>query len=396
MKQLILLSSSLLLISAVVVNNNNNYHAAVNKPASEYDQLFQSIKYKLEGKCVGYQITISHNGQNPVSFAGGYARLPQDIPELKMNGNVKFHTASVSKTITAIALYRVLQSINRDVSKVFLKPVFYYVPRHWTIHESMKRISVWQLLSHTSGIKKNFGVDYAGLKELFETGINLEDWRKYDYNNANFGIMRFIIPGLLEKNITSFYNTKGGLAAETLQAIEFANFYKEYVQDSVFTPAGVSNAGFAIPPFIGGVCYRFPHMGYKGETFSDAFLTAGSHGWVLSSQELDKVMSAFYYTEKIVSKETREIMIDRKYGFDGWGKTAKGYKYLSKGGYYPGTQNKGELHTWVLHFEEGYDMSVIINSPYTKTEGEIFFETAFDEWYKPIIKKVIPGLINNR
>src|SRR5204862_35361 len=103
---------------------------------------------------------------------------------------------------------------------------------------------------------------------------------QYNYLNMNFGLCRIllsVINGNLSKNETFPFFVNIRDAAWDYVTI---NAYKEYVQDHVFAPAGVSGATLDHPA-ADALAYNFPTSG-KGWNSGDLSTMAGGAAWHLS------------------------------------------------------------------------------------------------------------------
>jgi hypothetical protein len=82
----------------------------------------------------------------------------------------------------------------------------------------------------------------------------------------------------------------------------------------------------------------------------------------LSAAQLAKFFRAVHHTENILPAWLSKKMRDDLLGYDAHGTTGKGVKFFSKGGYFPGDQNAGELHTLTMGFHNDVHVEMIINS----------------------------------
>jgi CubicO group peptidase (beta-lactamase class C family) len=104
--------------------------------AASINSFADQLAARLKGRSVGFQLTASDVYGSVAGHAGGYARLPQDLPLRQMANTDKFNVASVSKTITAAALIRALAD-NPEAS--LNSPFVPFLPSHWYIHPSLYR-----------------------------------------------------------------------------------------------------------------------------------------------------------------------------------------------------------------------------------------------------------------
>ncbi|MCA1616829.1 MAG: serine hydrolase [Acidobacteria bacterium] len=137
------------------------------------------------------------------------------------------------------------------------------------------------------------------------------------------------------------------------------SFYKDYMQDNVFTPAGVANAGFApLPvPINSALAYSFPPAG--GWNSGDLQSVAGGAGWRLSVKELLDVMNHVRRKNTIISPTKAQYILERHFGVNGETSTPAGTMYWRKGSW----GNNGRHEQCVAFFmPDGVEVAVFVNS----------------------------------
>ena len=315
------------------------------------------LEAKLKNKSVGYSFTVvSQNGLS-VSRAGGDARRAPDANPRKMTADDKFNVASVSKTITAAAVMKLLHEKKIKVDD----PVHPYLPSSWKLGEKINTITFRQLLTHRSGIPCEAEVTYANLKSCMEKGFGVKVVEQ-KYNNINYALFRVIIPRLNGFKESPTIDDKTA-------SIVFAGLYADYVQNKIFKPLGLS--GIELKPIANNpaLAYQYPSPVIAGESFGDMQETSASRGWNMNSKQLATFMNGLLYTEKILPKEVSEQMKNEQLGLwhamDG-GKLAN-YEH---GGFYPGKNDKGglynngEMNTMIGAFPNGVSVAIIVNSQF--------------------------------
>jgi CubicO group peptidase (beta-lactamase class C family) len=170
----------------------------------------KNIDAAINGKAVGYAYVILHNGVVTAQNAFGQARTAADPPATTMTAEEPFQIASVSKTITAVAVMHLLAAKQISV-KSSIAP---YLPPSWPLGQGVDQITFAELLTHTSGflgagvVPGDNRFTYAQLKDLLSQDINTNykagcklayALRMFVtcYQNANFSLFRIIIPYLL-------------------------------------------------------------------------------------------------------------------------------------------------------------------------------------------------------
>lgn len=323
-----------------------------------------ALENRLKGKSVGYAFVVSHeNGRFTDSRAGGDARRAPDANPRKMTVDDKLNIASVSKTITAGALLKLLNLKNIGVDT----KMSVYLPAFWAKGANVDTITFRELLTHRSGLRCSKEVTFENLQECVAGGINLENKQKNCqndaagscYNNSNYALFRMIIPAL-NGFVPKALDKKPLDEAYTEQYIDF-------VRKNVFAPIGlngINNYPIAKDPAL---AYQFPSPAGRGDDFGDMTKTNASRGWNMSAKELSIFVRNLLFTEKILPAKVREQMKTEGLGLFGGNLIADVAEY-GHGGYYPGKNSKGELwnngelNSLILGFSNGVSVAVLVNS----------------------------------
>ena len=150
------------------------------------DELLQFIESTMENHLIpGISISIVKDQNIVWEKHFGYSNINQNIP---VDENTLFMLASISKTITATALMQLFEdglfSLNDDINNYL--PFNVNHPDYFSTPVTFK-----MLLTHTSGIKDNWGVMpyYDGDSDL-ELGYYLEQYLnpggEFYNSNSNF------------------------------------------------------------------------------------------------------------------------------------------------------------------------------------------------------------------
>ena len=347
----------------------------------DVEDLAKSIESKIKDNVKGYQIVIYADGSLRASRAGGAARLSQDAPVRAMSIGDKINVASVSKTVTAAALMKLLTEKNISVTT----PFWTYLPEHWSIPASVKALTFRQLFTHRSGFKTHYGSDYANLKKVVSLGASLD--KSYLYNNSNYALMRFLIAELSGAKITAMPakpTVAQTITIEATQALEYTNAYIDYCQDNVFDKIALASNMACKPTDANpALCYKWAAPSGNGTDWGDMTLTNAERGWNMSGLQMASLLNTLNNTSKIVPMSVGKTMRTDSLGYDGCNmKTNNGVSYYFKNGGYPANQNAGEVGAWIFGFENNVQVAVLINSDYKS--GNIFSDiiSSFDQWYK--------------
>ncbi len=346
----------------------------------DFEKFADTIENGLKGNCQAYAFVVSYKDNWKVKRAGGMARTIFNIPPLEMSTNVRFHIASVSKAITAVALLKLLYE-KKDVG---LNSAFHtWLPEHWQVHQSLREITFEQLLTHKSGFRFGGSTQYSALKKNMADGINPSDVGIYSYQGENFTIMSLLIPRLANSPIVQV--DMGNSSIDLTQSISYAAFYIDYVQKHLFAKAGLPALGCSAEPLTTGVCYHFPNNNKPGTDFGNTTMVAASKGWVMSAAEMAKFFRTVHYTENILPAWLSEKMRTDSLGYDEKGTTSEGIEFYRKNGGFPGSQNEGELNSLTIGYANHVQVALIINSELANSKGMVgIINDAHDEAYKMI------------
>jgi CubicO group peptidase (beta-lactamase class C family) len=290
----------------------------------------------LGGVPVGYCYMIKRKGQILHAESKGSAQLPDD-PQ-SGQGNVVWDTtvpmniASVSKFVTAIAVVRLLDSLQSQGVTVST-PIGTYLPQYWAQGSNAGSITFHQLLRHEAGlgttITNNGQGDFAEAKKEITAGTTGST--PYNYKNVNYAILRVLfatLTGTLSAgSSTPSFLTSIGISDDTFWDVMSEIVYTNYVNDYVFAPAGIArrdlkadaNAAlaYATPPTVPGA--RIENLGLSGQT-----------GWHLSIEELVQLLDKFQ-AGAILSRRRAHQLKTSQYGLEPPIATNAGPVY-SKGG----------------------------------------------------------------
>jgi CubicO group peptidase (beta-lactamase class C family) len=321
-----------------------------NGPAFDIDQFEQNLQDALDGNVTGYAYTITKKGNLYTDGAGGWAVVGGSAaPGIEQSPNKRMTIASISKPITAVAALRVMEEHNVSLDEPFVK----YVPSNWTVHASMNDITLKQLLQHRSGIKSG-GNDFEGLKEIVENGVQPAHKGNYDYNNANFGMFRIILPYIMvPQQVANVENNESSLDA--LTALHFI----DYIRWQMFEPIGIEDAKLMPDESNPTLCYNFDDTSNPWLT-ADYSFSAGAFGWYLSTNDLANFWAHTLYDNDFLSEEQREQMKDGLLGLKDV--TGDHGKYIGHGGdWYSGGADGRGMTGAILSFPNQVEVSLLIN-----------------------------------
>ncbi len=156
---------------------------------------------------LNYAILIDNQIVHTKSFGLANAQL-----EVPMTIDKSFPVASISKMFSSIALHKLLSKNNRNVNET----VADFLPNRKDLPESWQKVTVKQLLSHTSGIPDQ--IDYniflapesekSVIDALKNKPFSSEPGTESKYNATGFLIIRAIIEELANEDFESHMKTE--------------------------------------------------------------------------------------------------------------------------------------------------------------------------------------------
>jgi CubicO group peptidase (beta-lactamase class C family) len=246
----------------------------------------------------GAQFAAAVRGKIVDAKSFGYA----DVASKTLVTNAsRFPLASGSKPLTAMAIFTLI-----DDGKIALDTAAFPYLGLSSADKRFARITIAQLLNHSSGLKDNIRVTTADPLDVARAAVSttllFRPGKKQAYSNTGFNVL--------------------GAVIEKASGEE----YRAYMQAHVFAPAGVTDA-VAIDlakPIPGMVTLYDTSNRVVANTVTLAGTPAG--GWVMSATDVVKILVALD-AGKIVSAKGRDAM---------FGALPKPLKPRSNGAYYGG------------------------------------------------------------
>jgi CubicO group peptidase (beta-lactamase class C family) len=305
-----------------------------------------NIDTELNGKVVGY---ISLVGPLGIITTYGQARTAADPPARPMDQFIPTNVASISKVLTTVG---VLQSLSKHSLSLDSK-VAPFLPSDWTLGANVDTISFRELLTHRAGIRSG-AIDYDGMKLAIAGGVTLADKSMASYSNMNFALFRVLLP----------YMEGFSDPGPTTRPTATANFYVDYMRQNVFQPVGITNANckppFGIDPMLS---YPPPPVGpTHGTDWSDWTLICGGGGWVLSVDNLYRILLSLDSGTSLLSEAQRTLMASNCLGWDC--SVQMQTDFVGKNGLLPDPNGSGRVWLWTFFgiFKGFVPVVVVVNS----------------------------------
>ena len=260
-------SLSSLAFLALIAPSSAMAQQDLRQPASLHAYWADHFERTIGNAPAGYAFAV-RDADETISGAHGFQRLaPDGRGGVAMRPDSVVHLASISKTITALALLHLLDERRIDLDTPFwphLQPAF----RGLAPGAHVGEITFAQMLAHRSGLPSR-EIDPPVMTNL--AGQLSQDTASapgsaFVYSNLNYTIARALIETI---------------SGET---------YEDYVRRVVLAPAGTTHMSLRPPP------NSFVHR--VGDTESTAFdkdftEDAGGYGWYGSAQDVAAIFAHF-------------------------------------------------------------------------------------------------------
>jgi hypothetical protein len=347
----ILLAFATLAALAVGCGPSNDIIACDSLGCISEAAFLQNISNALNGKVTGFAAVVG----GLFIAQGGQARTSADPPSLAMDPTIPGNIASISKTLTAVAVLQLLAKDGLTIDSNILP----YLYTDWHKGMNIDEITFKQLLTHNSGFRADCGYNnttYADLKALIKGGVNMSDMNHPLYNNCNFAIFREMLPALSGQRIE---NIPDG----PQRAQQSAEMYIAYMNKNVLAPVGVATSACKPPPGNNVVLsYPFPAGSTPGTDWGDWTLACGGGGWVLSAANFFLVINSIAANDNLLlTTAQRTQMISDCLGWDCAVRNDCPEPYACKNGDLP----DGNISVWAYAgiFKCNVPVVVYVNSP---------------------------------
>jgi CubicO group peptidase (beta-lactamase class C family) len=305
----------LLLLLGLVVNSCRKADEDVTpvKQLTWFDYFGKALDDSLKAKKVGYGFVILEKGEVRASGSGGLkSRTSEPEGEKAFTLDTKMHIASMSKTIATMAfLHLAAEKGLKTTDKI--AP---YLPPAWLKGDNIGQITFRDLMTHRSGIiglgnncvNGSFSENiWSGFKQLVQQGVKTANRGIYCYQNANFGLFRVLIPGILG------YQFTGNDGTDDLQTQQR---YIEYVQKTVFEKVGLTTIIANQPAGDPTYAYNYPYTGQTGWNPGNFTSTVGAYGWHLTPAEAGKLFATVLSTtdQRVLTTAWKDTLFNNRLG----------------------------------------------------------------------------------
>lgn len=313
----------------------------------DLERFADALEASYQGNVVKYGFEV-RRGLSVIQRAAGPKRTSADSPAGTFTVFDRFNPASVSKSVTGVAMVQLLRKHGVSLDA----PIWTHLPSSWDIPANNRTITFKQVLNHSSGLRNGDAGGnyyYDNVRTVMEHPISLAD-KVPSYANINYALLRVLVDSL------DGYSDWGFLAA-----VGTAEHFIDYVNDEIFSPLGIYNVAYEATSSAPALFYPNPPGGANGTTYGDWSLKPGSAGSHLSVHEL-AVFGAATFNGMLLDDDAVEDVKTFGLNFGDYGTLPDGSKCYGKGGYFPGSSNGGaELHSVLVHCDNGVDGMLVVN-----------------------------------
>ncbi len=216
-----LLTGSMLFIACLsAAQDSLSREEAIKQALPVLDSLFNDFHNKNHH--AGYIYGLVVNGRLMHTQSSGLANRAQNIP---VDANSAFHIASMSKSITAMAILKL-----REDGKLSLDdPASNYIPELGTqqyLTTDAPQITIRHLLTHDAGFPEDnpwgdrqLGISDSAMLSMLKKGISFSNSPgiTYEYSNMGFALLGYIIRQVSGQS------------------------YQQYTTEKIFRPLGMND-----------------------------------------------------------------------------------------------------------------------------------------------------------
>lgn len=271
--------------------------ASIQTRSLDLEGFVDDVAAILDPFVMGFAVAAQRGIEPPVSRTGGWAIADQDQPgaPVPFTMQTPMHLASTSKTVTALALHRLL--LAPDIALNSRRTaVTDYLPTYWRLGPRTRNISIHGLLRHRTRLvcTGSGRADYQWARVRIARGVepqydNFPRTGQFDYENLHYTIARVLI-GTISGQVDRTWRPDDSPEKDrdTLWNEATIDFYERYTESQVWRRAGVSTASLDRPENA-AVAYASKtdtEKGYKPNRGNPLRNRAGAIGWYASPNDL--------------------------------------------------------------------------------------------------------------
>ncbi|MCO7225496.1 serine hydrolase [Pleionea sp. CnH1-48] len=359
------------LAAACNVKVNNDVKVAQKAPGFDSNVMVDEVAAAMQQSNVkGYALNVFNRwGESVASVTHGLARTQCDNDgERTFSLNTETPWGSVSKLLTTAAAIHAVDHNPIDFDDKLVD----YLPYRWRseLHPRFQDVTLAMLLQHKAGFRHS-GCGRPLRDRLKEgdavNGCSGSNPRPSvgtkQYSNTGPGIFYVILaymtrPDFMHTIDFGYQNHSDAVYDSVIQGYT-ASIYNDYVEDNVLAPVGVS-ATCNMADNAGGnyTLWYSSANDSSGSMPSDQSGHCSSGGWIMSSNEMTRVLSRLGNSEDILSRESYKLMESSWEDSLGWWRVGPNQRpHFSHNGAWGSTRSQ------VYSLQGGYTATLVTNSP---------------------------------
>lgn len=251
------------------------------------DPIDEYLQCKMQNNNIpGLSLVVIQDGKIRKEQGYGFANVELRVPA---SAETIYESGSIGKQFTATLIMMLVEE-----GRVHLNDkISHYLPN---TPPSWKDITIYNLLTHTSGIKNygtddfNYRLDYTNdqlLKKIESFPLNFAPGENWSYSNSGY-----VLLGIIIQNITG-------------------EFYGDLLQQKIFTPLGMNTASVIsqkdiIPNRAAG--YQFVDHKLQNQSYVSPSLNRTADGSLYFTVKDHAKWDAALYTPKLLSQTDLNLM----------------------------------------------------------------------------------------
>lgn len=197
------------------------YANTIEVPEPQWDQVFRKALGQL---AMGYSYFVMHSGQ-VIAQGVNHARAAQDAPQEAWTSDTRINLASVSKSITAVAVMELLSDYGHSVDDPFYPLVKSQFPN---VGPGVDKVTIRNLLEMKSGMVADGTLYPANIWTFLSTYLQAQN-----------------VPPTAPDNVEAYSNTNFTILQAVIDCVtghggEMPDYYATYVSQKVLIPMGIN------------------------------------------------------------------------------------------------------------------------------------------------------------
>lgn len=350
---------------------NNDVVVAEKAPGLDTQTFVDQVSEGMDQSNVkGFALNVFNRwGQSVASITHGLARTACDPDgERAFSLNTETPWGSVSKLLTTAAAVHAVDHHSPQLDDLIID----YLPYRWRpeLNLRFQNVTIEMLLQHKAGFRHS-GCGRP-LRERLQDG-DLANWCSSDnprpavgtrqYSNTGPGLFYVILAYMTQPSFMHYidFGHQNHSDADYDAVIQgyTASIYNDYVIDNVLAPVGAT-ATCNMADNAGGnyTLWYSSASDSSGSMPTDQSGHCSSGGWILSSNEMTRVLNSLRNSDSILSPESYQLMESSWSDSLGWWRGGSNQRpHFSHNGAWGSTRSQ------VYSFPGGYTATLVTNSP---------------------------------